>query len=273
MLRTLALPHGLLSLADAGPADAPVTLLLLHGFPHDHTVWRHLLDTQTAALPGVRIVTPDLPGFGGSTPPTADTLDAYADAVLTLLDTLPPTRVVLGGLSMGGYIAFACWRRFADRIAGIVLVDTKATADSDAARQSRVDLIATVQRDGVGAVTPGLLTGQLGKTTRATQPQLVEQVDVMLRRAPAAGVISAAHAMRERPDSTPTLATIAVPTLIIVGDEDVLTPVSDAIAMASAIPGSRLVTIAGAGHLPSLEQPATTIAAIAEFLDVSLRPA
>jgi 3-oxoadipate enol-lactonase len=270
MIRTLALPHGLLTFDDVGPHAAETTLVLLHGFPHDHMVWIEQLRAQPAAFTDTRVIALDLPGFGASTPPVKPTLDAYADAIAALLDSLPPTRVVLGGLSMGGYITFACWRRFSHRIAALILAGTKATADTDAARQNRVDLIARVRAEGVGNAVAGLLTGQLGKTTRTTNAPLVEQVDVMLRRAPASGVTNAAAAMRDRIDSSSTLETIAVPTLIIVGDEDVLTPVSDAIAMAAAIGNSRLVTIAGAGHLAPLEQPMTTNAAIAEFLDVAV---
>jgi pimeloyl-ACP methyl ester carboxylesterase len=152
-------------------------------------------------------------------------------------------------------------------------MDTKATADAEPARAKRQALIADVAREGVGPTVPSLIPGQLGKTTRETQPALVERVEVMLRRAPEEGVICAATAMMNRIDSTPTLDTITVPTLVIVGDEDALTPVSDAIAMSSLIRGSRLVTIAGAGHLSPLEAPDVVNAAIAEFLDVSVRSA
>jgi pimeloyl-ACP methyl ester carboxylesterase len=150
-------------------------------------------------------------------------------------------------------------------------MDTKAPADTDEARVKRRDLITTVQRDGVGAVVPGMIPSQLGVTTRRDNPVLVERLEVMLRRAPASGVTAAAQALMDRIDSTPTLERITVPTLVLVGDEDTLTPVSDALAMSAAIPGSRLVTIPGAGHLAPLEQPAVVNAAIAEFLDVAVR--
>jgi pimeloyl-ACP methyl ester carboxylesterase len=172
---------------------------------------------------------------------------------------------------MGGYVAFAFWRRHAARVRALLLMDTKAPADTDEARVKRRDLITTVQRDGVGAVVPGMIPSQLGVTTRRDNPALVERLEVMLRRAPASGVTAAAQAMMDRSDSTATLETITVPTLVLVGDEDTLTPVSDALAMSAAIPGSRLVTIPGAGHLAPLEQPAVVNAAIAEFLDVAVR--
>ncbi len=270
---TLALPHGLIGWDAVGTPDAGVTLVLLHGFPHDRGLWISQAQALTTAFPDTRLLIPDLPGFGRSTPPTECTMDAYADAIAALLDDAGATTAVIGGLSMGGYVALAFWRRHSARVRGLVLMDTKATADAAPARAKRQELIDAVEREGFGASVPSLIPGQLGRSTRETQPALVERVEIMLRRAPEQGVICAATAMMRRVDSTPTLDTISVPTLVIVGDEDVLTPVSDAIAMSSAIRGARLVTIGGAGHLSPLEAPDTVNAAIGEFLDVAVRSA
>jgi 3-oxoadipate enol-lactonase len=273
MEQTLALPHGSLSWDDIGPRDTGPALVMLHGFPHDRALWQAQRDAHADAFPGYRLLMPDLPGFGRSTPLTSATMDGYADAVAALLDAAGIQRVVLAGLSMGGYVAFAFWRRHAHRVTALILLDTKATADTEPAREKRRELIATVSRDGVGPLVSGLLSQQLGVTARATQPALVAQVEAMLRRAPASGVIGAAQAMIDRADSTPTLDSITVPTLVIVGDEDTLTPMSDALAISSTIRGSRLVTIPGAGHLSPLEQPGIVNAAIGEFLEVSVREA
>ena len=270
---TLALPHGLIAWDALGAHDAGATLVLLHGFPHDRGLWTNQAQALTTAFPDTRLLIPDLPGFGRSTPPTDATMDAYADTIAAMLDAAGVTTAVIGGLSMGGYLALAFWRRHAARVRALVLMDTKATADAAPAREKRQDLINAVEREGFGASVPSLIPGQLGRTTRETQPALVERVEIMLRRAPERGVICAARAMMHRVDSMPTLDTITVPTLVIVGDEDVLTPVSDAIAMSSAIRGSRLVTISGAGHLSPLEAPDVVNAAIAEFLDVAVRSA
>jgi pimeloyl-ACP methyl ester carboxylesterase len=271
---TLALPRGGLVSWDAvGPRDAGTTVILLHGFPHDRGLWTNQAQALDSAFPDTRLLIPDLPGFGRSTPPSESTMDAYADAVAAVLDASGVGTAVVGGLSMGGYVTLAFWRRHPSRVGALLLMDTKATADAEPARAKRQALIADVAREGVGPTVPSLIPGQLGKTTRETQPALVERVEVMLRRAPEEGVICAATAMMNRIDSTPTLDTITVPTLVIVGDEDALTPVSDAIAMSSLIRGSRLVTIAGAGHLSPLEAPDVVNAAIAEFLDVSVRSA
>jgi 3-oxoadipate enol-lactonase len=272
MEHRLALPHGELCWDELGPVGAVQPMVLLHGFPHDRELWAEQRSARASVFPDARLLIPDLPGFGRSAPLHVATMDGYADAVAAMLDAAGIKRAVIVGLSMGGYVAFAFWRRHADRVNALVLLDTKAAADTDGARDKRREMIAAVERRGVDPIVPGLIPGQLGETTRATRSALVARVEAMLRRAPAQGVIGAAHAMMERVDSMPTLETITVPTLVIVGEEDTLTPVSDAIALSSAIAGSRLVTIHQAGHLSPLEQPAIVNAAIAEFLDVAGLP-
>ena len=271
MERTLALSHGSLSWDDIGSHRAATTILLLHGFPHDRSLWTAQAAAHEQSFPDVRLLIPDLPGFGRSAPLVSPGMDAWADALEPLLDAAGVERAIVGGLSMGGYVAFAFWRRHAARVHALMLMDTKATADSDAAKTGRRELIATVEASGTDAVVPALVASQLGAGTRTGDPALAARVEAMLRRASATGVIAAATAMLSRIDSTPTLDTIDVPTLVIVGDEDTLTPASDAIAMSAGIRGARLVTVPGAGHLAPLEQPATVNAAIAEFLDVAVR--
>jgi pimeloyl-ACP methyl ester carboxylesterase len=271
MEKTLALPHGLLVWDDIGPRDAAITMVLVHGFPHDRALWSAQAAAQPATFGDIRMLIPDLPGFGRSAPLAAASMDGYADAIESMLESAGIQRAVIGGLSMGGYVAFAFWRRHAELVQALMLMDTKAGADTDAARDKRRELIATVQRDGVGAIVPTLLPQQLGRSTRELAPEVVERVEVMLRRAPAAGVTGAAQALMDRPDSTPTLDTITVPTLVIVGEEDTLTPLGEALMMSSAIQSSRMVTILEAGHLAPLEQPETVNAIIAEFLDVAVR--
>ncbi|MCC7052375.1 MAG: alpha/beta fold hydrolase [Gemmatimonadaceae bacterium] len=270
MEHMIALPHGTLAWEAAGPHDAAVTLVLVHGFPHDRGLWTAQLAAQAAVFPHARILVPDLPGLGRSTPLPDPSIDGYADAIAALLDHVGAQQAVIAGLSMGGYVAFAFWRRHAARVRALMLLDTRADADTDAVKEKRSALITRVQTDGVGAVVGGMLPDQLGTTTRASQPALVERIEVMLRRAPASGVIGAALAMRDRIDSRPTLETITVPTLVVVGAEDTLTPPKDAQAIAAAIRGSRLVTIPDAGHLSPAEQPDVVNAAMAEFLDVAV---
>ncbi len=273
MEQTLALPHGTLAWDDVGPRHAAITVVLIHGFPHDRWLWSAQTAAHATAFPDVRLLVPDLPGFGRSTPLPEPGMDAYADAIASMLDAAGVEQAVIGGLSMGGYVAFALWRRHAARVRALLLLDTKAAADTEPARLKRRELMASVGQEGVGPAVPTFLQQQLGVTTRATQPQLVEQVEVMLRRAPASGVIGAAQAMLTRIDSTSTLETITVPTLVVVGDEDTVTPMADSLVLSSSVAGSRLVTIPDAGHLAPLEQPSVVNAAIAEFLDVAVRGA
>lgn len=269
MEQTLALPHGTLAWDDLGPRHSSTVIVLVHGFPHDRGLWTAQIAAHASAFPTTRLLVPDLPGFGQSTPLPIASMDGYADALAAMLDAAGVATAVIGGLSMGGYVAFAFWRRHVHRVRALMLMDTRAPADTDAARAKRRELIATVTRDGVGTIVPTLIGQQLGPSTRSANPALVSQVEMLLRRAPASGVIGAAQAMIDRIDSTPTLESITVPTLVLVGEEDTLTPVSDAIAISSTIRGSRLVTIPSAGHLSPLEQPAVVNAAIAEFLDVA----
>ena len=241
-----------------GPA-----VVLLHGFPHDRALWRH----QVAALSDAhRCIAPDLPGFGSSSPLPAPTVEAYADAVVALLDELGVARATVAGLSMGGYVAFALWRRYPERVRALILCDTKSGADTDEARAKRRDLIAVAERDGAAAVAATQLDGMLGKTTRATRPAVVSDVRAMMERQPVIGITGALTALMQRPDSTSLLGDISVPVLVAVGDEDTLTPPKEALAMHRAIRTSTLVEIAQSGHATALEQPAAVNAAFRAFL-------
>jgi 3-oxoadipate enol-lactonase len=245
---------------------AGVPLLLVHGFPHDHTLWRPQLDALGDAA---RVVAPDLRGFGRSDGAGATgeaTVDRYADDLACVLDAAGERRAVVAGLSMGGYVAFALWRRHRSRVRALVLADTRAGADTDDARAKRRELIALARDRGAEAVAARMLDGMVGKTTRARRPAVVAQVRAMLAGQPVAGMVDALQAMHDRPDSTPELATIDVPTLVVVGDEDVLTPVAEARRLHEGIAGSRLEVLAGAGHVSNVERPAAFTHVLQEFL-------
>lgn len=237
-------------------------VVLLHGFPHDRSLW----SSQLGALPvPTRTLACDLRGFGESSG-TATTIDDYADDVAAWLRGLAVQPAVIVGISMGGYIAFALWRRHRPLIRALVLVDTRAGADDAAARAKRTEQIAFVKERGSGALADQLVQGMLGKSTRNQRPEIRERVHAMLTRAPVAASAGALTAMRDRQDSTPTLATIDVPTLIVVGEEDVVTPVAESRAMHAAIEGSRLEIVNAAGHLSSLERPTAFNHVLGEFL-------
>lgn len=251
---------GTVGLDEAG-AGTPV--LLLHGFPHDRTLWAAQLATPPA---GFRLIASDLPGFGESAASEVPSLDAWADWTVSLLDHLSIERSVVGGLSMGGYLAFAIWRRHPGRVRGLVLADTRAGADSPEAQEKRVAMQALALSRGPGAVAEQMMPGMIGKTTRASNPRAVQFLDEMLRRASVGAIHDALDALRTRPDSTPTLGTITVPTLILCGDEDVLTPVKESEAMHAAVVDSQLAIIPGAGHASCVEHPAAFNALLGGFL-------
>lgn len=240
-----------------------VPVLFLHGFPHSRSLWSPQLG---ALATPARTISMDLRGFGESARGEPGGVDGYADDAAALLDVLGIERAVIAGLSMGGYATFALWRRHRARVRALVLCDTKATADSEAAQGARVEMQALVKERGSMAVANQMITGMVGRTTREKNPELVDELHRMMSLAPVQGIVDALDALRTRPDSTPTLATIDVPTMIVVGDEDVLTPVKDARAMHLGIAGSRLEVIAGAGHVSNMERPGTFNHVLSEFL-------
>jgi len=238
-------------------------VLLVHGFPLDRTMWRH----QIAGLSRCRRIAPDLRGAGASSVPTDGyTVAHYADDLVAVLDALGVRQTVVCGHSMGGYIVFELARRYPDRLKAIVLADTKAEADSPEARRGRDELAALAARDGAGPVADRLVPRLLSATTRAAQPEVVRQVREMIERQPVPGIVGALTALRDRPDSRPTLAAVRVPTLVLVGEDDELTPPAAAQAMAAAIAGAQYVAIPAAGHLAPLEQPLAVARALGDFL-------
>jgi pimeloyl-ACP methyl ester carboxylesterase len=244
-------------------AGSGVPLVLIHGFPHNRTLWA----PQVHGLADrARCVSIDLRGFGESTPAPPFGMDRYADDVVAVLDRLRIGRAVVAGLSMGGYVAFALWRRHRARVRGLVLAATRAGADSPEAMEKRRGMIELARTRGAGAVADAMMPGMVGKTAREKNPDVVEAVRTMLASAPVDGTIGALEAMMARPDSTPTLATIDAPTMVIAGDEDALIPMSDAWSMHEAINGSRFELVAGAGHVVNRERRAAFNHLVSEFL-------
>ncbi len=248
-------------------AGAGLPVIFLHGFPHDRTLWSHQVSTLSIKA---RCLAPDLRGFGESSVAGPWSMEQYAVDVRDLLDHFEIERAAIVGLSMGGYIAMACWRVMPDRVMGMALLDTQMGADDDAAREKRNALIEKVRTEGVESLVQAQLPGMVGKSTRAQRPDLVEKMAQMMRSAPEAGIVGALTAMRDRPDSTDTIAAITAPTLVAVGDEDVLTPVPKAEQIAAGLPPGtvrRLEVIAGAGHVSCVERPSAVNHALAEFID------
>jgi pimeloyl-ACP methyl ester carboxylesterase len=243
------------------------TLVLLHAFPLHADQW---LPQLARVPPDWRVVAPDLAGFHGrdpacAGPPDAVTIDGYARDVFEFMTHLDIRRAAIAGLSMGGYIALAMLRLAADRVAGLALADTKATADTDDARAGRDRLIALALSEGAAAVADAMLPRLLGSTTRREQPDLSDAVHRLIAANTADGIVAASRAMKVRPDSTAALQSAACPVTIICGDEDEPTPVADARAMQRVAPHARLVIIPRAGHLSNLENPLPFNAALAAF--------
>jgi pimeloyl-ACP methyl ester carboxylesterase len=242
-----------------------IPIVFIHGFPHNRTLWAPQLG---ALLSRARCVAPDLRGFGESDVRGPYSMQQYADDIVGVLDRLQIDRAVVAGLSMGGYIVFELWRRYRERVRALILADTRAGADGDQARARRRELIALARSKGAEAVADAQLPAMIGKTSRDRCPDTVEGIREMMAAASVEGIVGALEAMMARPDSTPLLPTIDVPTLIVVGEEDVPTPPKEARAMHERIPGSRLEILAGAGHVSNVERPAAFNHVVSEFLGV-----
>ena len=243
----------------SGPA-----ILFIHGYPLDRTIWRE----QIGALDGFRRIAPDLRGMGQSDAPDLGySMSIYAADLAALLDALGIDQVVLCGLSMGGYVALEFVRQWRSRVRGLVLMATRADADAPEVRRGRDAAAATARERGASAIADAMLPKMLAPATLGRLPDVAEGLRALMSSTPVAGMVGALAAMRDREGSEPLLPTLAgIPTLIVAGEADALIPPDQARAMATSIPGARIVIIPGAGHLPPVEQPEITTARLREFL-------
>jgi pimeloyl-ACP methyl ester carboxylesterase len=238
----------------SGPA-----LVLVHAFPLDRRMWAA---TGPALALRCRVIAPDMRGFGASDLADGSIAD-MADDVASLLDELSVERATVGGLSMGGYVSLAFAARHKERLERLILADTRAAADSEATRAGRAAALALVDAQGVSPLVERQLVALLSADASEAVRAKVRSIGNEQR---AAGVKAGICALRDRPDRQGELSAIACPTLLLVGKEDKISPPAEMAAMASAIPGSRLVEIAAAGHLSNLENPNDFIAAVRSFL-------
>lgn len=241
-------------------------MLLIHGYPFNRTMWGpQINELQKSA----RVLVPDLRGFGGSDPiGGAYSMDMLAQDCHNFLNDLGVKQpVVVGGLSMGGYIAFAFYRLFPERVHALMLAATRAAPDSAEAKTQRSKNIELALELGAPAIAEAMLPRLLSHQTYTQQPGLVTFMHAMMETASVEGIVGALTALRDRPDSTPTLATIDRPCLIVHGADDQIIPLQEARSMQAAIRGSHLEIIQAAGHLVNLEQPEIFNKALESFIN------
>ena len=242
-------------------------IVLIHGYPFNRSLWNE----QVAALSGsYRVITPDLRGFGESDSlPGVASMNRLAQDIALLLDHLEIPRATLGSLSMGGYVTFAFYKQFASRVRALILADTRATPDTEEAKQTRAQQAEKALSEGMAGIADAMLPKLLTPETVSKHPEMVKRVrDMMLKTKPE-GAAAALSGMAEREDQTSLLSKITVPTLILVGAEDAITPVADSEKMHHAISGSRLVVLENAGHVSNLERTEEFNEALLDFLKES----
>lgn len=244
--------------------DAGTPLLLCHAFPLNAAMWeaqRHSLAEYC------RMITFDLPGFGRGGPAVAAmSMRDCADMAVALLDHLGIEKAIVGGCSMGGYIAMAVLRHHPGRLLGLLLANTRASADSDEGKQGRMEQIAHIADGGLASVLEGLLPRLVGESTKEVAPDVVTLVRELSRTATAEGCMAMLRAMAEREDSRALLTSCRVPVCSIGGAEDMLIPAAEAEHIAALAPESELHVIPNAGHLSNIERPVRFAIAVRQFL-------
>ena len=240
-------------------------LVLLHPFPVNHRFWMGVADMLASRY---RLIACDLRGHGDSTAGSGPaTMEKHAADLARLCDATKVSQAIFAGVSIGGYVLFEFWRRHRERVAALILSDTRATPDTEEGRASRLKSAEDVLRNGPAQFLESMVPKLLGQHTRENRPDVVEGARKMMAKMTAAGIAAVQQGMAARPDSVPTLQTINVPTLLLVGAEDTLTPLADAELMRQHIPGSRLEVVPRAGHFAIYEQRNAAGKLIREFLD------
>lgn len=245
--------------------DGP-DVVLLHPFPANREVWRTVAEALSTRY---RVILPDLRGHGESGPGEGvATMEKHAADVARVCDDAGVGKAVFAGNSIGGYILWECWRRWRPRIRGLVLCDTKAQADTQEGRAARLKSIEDVQKNGPAGFIEDNLKRLLGENTRRNRPDLMEAARRMMKQTAVAGIVAVQRGMAERPDSVATLKTIDVPALVVVGEEDVVTPQADADLMQREIRGAELKKVGKAGHYAPFEQAEAVVQLMRKFLQM-----
>jgi 3-oxoadipate enol-lactonase len=244
--------------------DVP-NLVFLHAYPLNSAMW---LNQFEALADKAHQIAPDFRGYGNSLvdEQTPFSFSLFAEDLRETLDALEVQRAILVGCSMGGYAIFEFWRRYPERVQAMILCDTRADADNESVRQRRAEQIRQIETEGSRHLAGGMAQMLLGETTRSARPVITRKVEQWASVPAPSVLVRTLQALAQRPDSRPTLGTITVPVLVIVGEEDKVTPVELSRSMVREIAGARLVTVPQAGHLSPLENPKAVSSAIGEFL-------
>lgn len=251
-----------LAYRDEGAGNA---IVFLHAFPLNQSMW----DEQVAEFAAThRVITFDWRGFGESgMSSTHSSMPVFADDLAELLNLLEIEKTIICGLSMGGYATFAFYRKYAERVNALILCDTRAAADTDEAKRGRYEMAELARTKGASAISEKMIPKLLGETTQKNRPNIADRIRSMIEAAQPEGIAQALIGMAQRENSTELLPMMACPSLVVVGNEDNLTPPTDAEKLADSIKASRLEVINEAGHLSNLEQPASFNQAIGRFLN------
>lgn len=250
-----------LAFEDTGTGPAVV---LIHGYPFNRSLWNEQVEALKSEF---RVVTPDLRGFGDSDSSAGTvTMDQMAQDVVAVMDHLGIQQAVVGGLSMGGYVALAFYKHFRERVKALVLADTRPQADTEEAKQTRAQQAEKALSQGMGGIADAMLPKLLTPETVSKRPEVVKRVRDMMMRTKPEGAAAALLGMAARDDQTSLLGEIDVPTLILVGRDDAITPVADSETMHREIAGSQLEVVEGAGHVSNFEQTAVFNHALTGFL-------
>jgi len=258
--------------AAAGDEHAPQTLVLIHGFPLGVRMWEPqltrlgLLLNEPAAASRWRLLAPSLPGYDGSDSVAQPSMDDYASHVLAFLDHQGVATAVVAGLSMGGYVAFALLRQAARRVTGLVLADTRSGVDSEQGRAGRNRMIEMVTAGGARAAADDLIPNLVGPTTMGTRPDVIAALRQMIEAQPPAAIVDSTRAMLARQDAGPLLPSLRLPALVLVGEEDTMTPPEESERISAALPGATLVRVPRAGHMSNMENPEPFNDAVRGFL-------
>jgi pimeloyl-ACP methyl ester carboxylesterase len=248
---------------------AGIPVLLIHGFPLDHTMWDAQIEALSATM---RVIAPDLRGFGRTplTPGDAEqgiAMESYADDLAELLDAIAVNEpVVLAGFSMGGYVAWQFVRKYTARLRALIQCDTRASADSEEGRAGRLKMAEHVAEWGSGRVAEMMGPKLFAPQTFQEQPEVVATVRAVVERTSPAAISAAQRGMAVRPDVSHLLPTINVPTLVLVGELDAISPPAEMKAIADAIPGAEYIVIPHAGHMTTMEEPEAVNESLLAFI-------